>query len=500
MTIFILLVFVILTAIRLLRWLGIVQQKEYRLDRLKAFAFTDEGIKELFRLMPHKNDFSRTGLKRPVITPKIVVIAVITSLLIILYLKSIFAVETRLGWNIFHVIIVYIAIPLWIGMAIIPIQLVSAFIVWQELVKAQAKILKVTKYSNGRKTPIIIGITGSYGKTSTKHLLTFLLQDKYSVFTTPFSYNTKYSIARTINKSYVDQEIIILEYGAYTKNEIKELSKWFKPDTAIITGLAPQHLELFGSVENIVTAKAELIKALQPNASVYFFKRDAGAKQIVDEGKSNKEVQVKSVDLHDLDIELEHINQYSGKLSFSHNNKKIETPLIGLQYLAAIMLSLYVCRDLGISVNESLKRLAKFKPNKNFISGYTLKTGSYVIDDGGAANPRGVKAALKLLNDLELSEKTGKKYFVFPGIVDLGSLSNQIHLELALLSKKIGVTVWYVGEQGKRTFEEKVETCVIEKGQIISNLHTTTPNDIILIEGRMPGWFLTEIEKLKTDV
>ena len=111
--------------------------------------------------------------------------------------------------------------------------------------------------------PIVIGITGSYGKTSCKKILEYFLKDTYDVVSTEKNYNTPMGIALTIDKMKGSEEILIAEMGARKTGDISELCKLFPPKHAIITGVCEQHTETFGDVNNISSEKYELAKAVK---------------------------------------------------------------------------------------------------------------------------------------------------------------------------------------------------------------------------------------------
>ena len=122
--------------------------------------------------------------------------------------------------------------------------------------------------------PLVIGITGSYGKTSTKYLLEHLLAGHRRVLKTPLSYNTMMGVCRVINENLAaDTEVFIAEMGAYRQGDIKELSDFVHPTIGILTAIGPQHLERFKTIDNIQATKYELIEAL-PASGVAIFNND----------------------------------------------------------------------------------------------------------------------------------------------------------------------------------------------------------------------------------
>ncbi|MEK9170803.1 MAG: Mur ligase family protein, partial [Patescibacteria group bacterium] len=123
--------------------------------------------------------------------------------------------------------------------------LLKNLLVW----RARRKLNKVENLA-------IIGITGSYGKTTTKDALAHILMPKYRLLKTEGNYNTLLGVDKTINQYLKpDHELFIVEMAAYQVGDIKALAKFLKPKIGIITAIGPMHLERFSSMENILKTK-----------------------------------------------------------------------------------------------------------------------------------------------------------------------------------------------------------------------------------------------------
>jgi len=465
--------------IRFLRSLAWFQQKEYRLDRVVLFLRSKEGVGEVLRLIPKKSDFSRVGLKRPKLTPRALLTAFLSLALLFLFTALVWA----RGWWVVILAILgfYIFLPLMIFITTLPIEIAKWLITLYWLNKASLIIKK--------HQPLIIGITGSYGKTSSKLMLAKVLASKYSVFTTPSSFNTKYSVSREICKNYHGQKLAVIEYGAYTMGEIATLAKYFPPQIAVLTGLTSQHLGLFGSLDNIVKAKGELVKALPTCGKVFVNAMDVGADRIFITGKSlhsegNSLLRV-SYGL-DEDRAVAFSLADDGWLKIDCLGKTWQTNLVGFQYQAQVLLCLKLGSEFGLPKEKTLQELVDFQPGKNFIRSYQLKTGVRVIDDGGSSNPVGFKAALDLVSKI----KAERKILVTAGIVDLGQASREIHDQLARQTQLSMTEVWYLGQVGRQEFKKTLGERLIGDQTIIKERLTKLNNhDLLLVEGRMPGWF-----------
>lgn len=131
------------------------------------------------------------------------------------------------------------------------------------------KYLRAAKKSLAQSGVKVVAITGSYGKTSTKNILYAMLSKKYRVLATPRSHNTPIGIALSVNGNDLrGYDIFIAEMGARNVGDIAELCGICPPDYSLITGICPQHLESFGSMENIVKAKGEILAATKRKAFI----------------------------------------------------------------------------------------------------------------------------------------------------------------------------------------------------------------------------------------
>ena len=125
-----------------------------------------------------------------------------------------------------------------------------------------------------------IGITGSFGKTSVKNILTGILSQKYRVLSTPGSYNTPLGISLTVKKLDATHDIFIAEMGARHVGDISDLAAIVKPQYAVLTGVNTQHLESFGSEEKILETKFELFEGLSPDGVGFFSADNAGSLEL----------------------------------------------------------------------------------------------------------------------------------------------------------------------------------------------------------------------------
>ncbi len=288
----------------------------------------------------------------------------------------------------------------------------------------------------------VVGITGSYGKTSVKHILAEILSKKYRVLATPRSHNTPLGLALTINNNDLNEyDILIAEMGARHVGDIAELCRICPPEIAVITGICPQHLESFGTVENIVSAKGEILQscktAVIAEDCIKLF-TDYTCEKLTAAEVSGVESSAEGCSFT-LGINGEKVNAH--------------TKLLGEHSAYNIALAAQVASLLGMKAAD----IAAAIPQIDYIEHrlQLIKSGGIsVLDDGYNSNVRGAAAAISALKKFG-----GKKIVVTPGLVELGVLEKSENY--ALGGELVGLDfVILVGER----LIEPVKQGYLEKG------------------------------------
>lgn len=286
---------------------------------------------------------------------------------------------------------------------------------------------KIKTLKSGGMT--VVGITGSYGKTSTKMILYNILKDNIKTYTSPESFNTPMGLSKVINNELNDSyKVFIAEMGARYVNEIEELAELVYPDIGVLTNIGPCHLETFGSQENIIKTKFELADALRDNG---YLVANIDNDFIFNELKSRRQV-ADTISITDRDATLNaHIlscdeNGTLFNIDFPEGTMEARTPLLGEHNIINILLAILVAKKLGISNENILKAIEKLPQVEHRLNVIKNPNGLIVIDDAFNSNPDGARAALKVLN----SFKSGKKVIVTPGMVELGELMDEENFKL----------------------------------------------------------------------
>jgi UDP-N-acetylmuramoyl-tripeptide--D-alanyl-D-alanine ligase len=304
------------------------------------------------------------------------------------------------------------------------------------------------KFKNFNSRTAVIGITGSWGKTTTKEVLNELLKDNYKIVLTPENQNTLLAIAKQILKLPSDTEIFICEMGAYYPGDIKKVCNLVHPKIGILTAVGPMHMERFGSLENILKTKMELIENL-PQNGMAFVSQDL-EKQI-------KGFKVPS-SLAYFDSSKSLYSEI-GKI-FNLNSTKIESVLA--------------------NIGSPQHRQEIIKAN-----------GLIIIDDTYNSNPAGFKRALEKLKNT----KSSLKILVTPGMIELGPLQNELNFETGKLAAAICDHIIVVGKTNQESLESGVKSAKTKtKLHLVSTLtdaqillpQITKPESAILFENDLP--------------
>ncbi len=306
----------------------------------------------------------------------------------------------------------------------------------------------------------VVGITGSYGKTSTKNFLNTILSEKYNVLATPKSLNTFNGLMITVNNSLTKfEDVFIAEMGAYVKGEINGLCELVNPKYGIITKIGTAHLETFGSEENIQSGKMELIEYL-PKDGIGVLNRD-DEKQVSYKIKNKNHCKILwiGIDTKDpVDVRASKIKVdqegTSFTVEFKGDKKKYEfkTRLLGKHNVYNILAGLALGYAFDIPVDHLQRGVNKLKPVEHRLSMKTFPNFIF-IDDAYNSNPEGSKRALEVLGMMD-----GTKVVVTPGMIELGDKEEYYNKEFGKEIADVADKVILVGQKQTKPILEGLKS------------------------------------------
>lgn len=455
--------------------LYLLQQEQYYTGRFFSQVFSN----------PFKRNWqSRQAL---IITLKIRVLIVISLIIFVGVIIGVYAITSSAVVSIIVGVALCVCIPIIIGLAnliLFPLDYISKKLLFK---KARKKI-------DSLKNTNIIGITGSFGKSTTRHIITELLTHQYTVLTPPKNYNVDVSVARFILDITEPPDYLVLEMGMYYKGDIQKLCTIAPPDIAIITGIGTQHIERLGSLQAIAEAKSEIITYAKPHATIVL--SDA----IEDKAFLLSKTQSRTVvwygtqptsPYHVHDIRHEHLLSVS-TITHEDTQHTITSHFLGTHNMTNIAGALAVADLCNIPLEKSTTWLRDIQPLERRMNIQTVND-MVVINDSYNINPQSARLALETAVDIAQKKRL---VVVTGGIPEQGVYSEKentawgallgTHAQLVIVSQsKYAPFV----EAGIHTISPDAATIVrsSDPTHTVSLLKThLRSGDVVLIQNELP--------------
>jgi UDP-N-acetylmuramoyl-tripeptide--D-alanyl-D-alanine ligase len=435
---------------------------------------------------------ARGIMVKPVFTPKVFVLTAISFMTIAAAGGILFVALFDVPVHFFLGLLLFdIFTPAFVSLIVLALQPLAVF--------GRSRIIAGAKKKRALfPRLIVIGITGSYGKTSTKEFLTAILSEKFHVAKTKAHQNSEVGVAQCIlNDLTREHEVFVCEMGAYGKGGITLLAQIAKPQIGIVTGVNEQHFALFGSMENLLSAEGgrELIESLPEkgiavvNWDNHYIKstmqnlNNARAKIIKYSTKTREDVWAENIHVERESVSFLAVAQDGDAAHFLVN-------VLGWQYVPNLLAAAAVAKELGMTMAEIADACKKITPE---LAGMQLKKGANglaIVDSTYSANPDGVIAHLEYLKLWP-----GRRGIIMPCLIELGRMSREVH-------RRIGRKIAEVCDFAIITTQERfgdIQTGAIEAGmektalsfsdnpKIIGNMVKGIfgINDVLLLEGRI---------------
>jgi len=281
--------------------------------------------------------------------------------------------------------------------------------------------------------PVVVAVVGSFGKTSTKHILAQLLQPSVNTLPTRKSFNTLMGVTRVINEDLTpEHRVFIVEMDAYARGEIAAMSDLVHPQVAIITAIGPQHLERFGTIEHIAGAMYEVASALPAGGTLILHTGDQAGAMLAERARAEQRHLIRyalanDAETVDADVVASsiRIDSHGGAFRWRWDaeglDREVTIPLLGRHQVANVSAALAAVRTLGYSIDDAIAAAASLEQVEHRLQLMTSAGPLTVIDDSYNANPVGVHNGLEVLAAMSGSHK----FLVTPGLVELGSVETE---------------------------------------------------------------------------
>lgn len=308
----------------------------------------------------------------------------------------------------------------------------------------------------------VVGITGSYGKTSTKHYLHRILSEHFETLMTPGSYNTTLGVIRTIRELMQPYcEVFICEMGAKQKGDIKEICDLVHPSIGIVTAVGPQHLESFRTIENVQATKFELVDSLGSDGLAVVnddFPMIASRKvdnvECLRYGVTNTEAAFRAVNI-----------AYSPHgTSFTIVGPGVEmaltTRLVGECNVSNLIAAVMTALRLGVPQSKIKAAVERIDAVEHRLSIKRTPAGVTILDDAFNSNPSGAKMALDVLAGMT----QGKRIVVTPGMIELGDRREELNRAFGRQIATSADVAIVVGEYNRQPIVEGIQEAALAPG------------------------------------
>ena len=522
--------FLVLTTLWLIRetkailfWLYLWQLKEYHIGHFLDHFQTEKGKQLIFNkvlglklvfllvffiysvFLPYAllvlyllelakafKDFVQKKLKIPVLTKKTVFLISSGLLVEILVLLLLFLNVKNIYGFAFWLLVFDILTPFIISIIVLLFQPLA-------VLGRNRIIKKAKKKRESFQNLLVIGITGSYGKTSTKEFLTTILSQKYNVLKTLEHQNSEVGISQCIlNDLKSEHEIFIVEMGAYNRGGIKLLCNIAKPKIGILTGINEQHMATFGSLENTICTKFELIESLPIDGIAIFNGNNPYCSELYEKIMIKKRVySLQSLiygsppDLWAHNVKAEKDFVTFRAISKDGDSAEFKVNVLGAHNVLDILGATAVAKELGMTLEEIAEACRRITPQMGAMKLLKGINGLNIIDSTYSANPDGVISALEYLKIWPQ-----KKVIVMPCLIELGKASKEVHKRIG---QKIGevcdLAIITTKDRFKEIQEGASSALFIENPkEIFEKIKSfCREDDVVLLESRLPRELIKEL-------
>lgn len=348
------------------------------------------------------------------------------------------------------------------------------------------------------KAMTVIGITGSYGKTSTKDYLATILSSKFKTIKTEASKNSPIAIAETVLKHLTpDTQVFIVEMGAYKQGEIRVMADMVQPTIGIVTAINAQHQDLFGTIEGTMKAKYELVAGLAGKQIAIFNADNTYVRHMMQWAKRDRKTvwaytkEKQSTIVADKIFMAGNIHADLKGVSFDVTVGKerahVAASVLGEHQVSNILAVMAGAVAAGVPLADAAKAASDIRPFPKTLSLIPGINGSIYINDTFNNNPDAAKVALDVL-----AKTKGRKILVFQPMIELGAYAAESHRAVGRQAAQVCDDVFLTNENydtyflsGAREVSAEYKVRVVSPRQAASFIRQTAKRgDTVLFKGK----------------
>ena len=473
-------IILILFVIKSVDFVYLFQIKEYRFDRFMS-AMREMGIVSTL--------YTRTPrIPAKTIRNATLMLWLLASMgAVILFLSMLSNIWEALGYLIFTPVIALC----WMAVGV-DVTNIAARRKRTRIIHRAKKILEQSKVTR-------VGITGCYGKTTTKEFLAALLSAEAHTAKTIKNWNTDVGVALSIlSELKTDTRYFIAEVGGYTQGEIGSIAQWLKPQFGFFTGMGNQHVDLYGSQQALMDGETELLAQIPPQGIAYI-NADAPELAYVT-SRCHCPVVTYSFSNSHADIYFSNHRVADGKqyanVHYRGTTYQISSCLIGSHILMNLLPCIAFCLDQHIPWEHIAKTIETLKPIPGKLSQHIGPSNSVILNDSANTNVEGCIAAIQTTN----SYPQPKKYMITKGIIELGNQKNESYRRIIEALDKTEIT--FITTDGMfYEVAHHTNNCVVQQNEsdIIAYLkNKIDQHTVITLEGKFTKFFIKQFVNHKT--
>ena len=343
-----------------------------------------------------------------------------------------------------------------------------------------------------RVAPTVVGITGSYGKTSTKWYVCDLVEGTRRVVASPASFNNRLGLARAVNEHLTpDAEVFIAEMGTYGRGEIAEMCSWLPPSIAVLTAIGPVHLQRFKTEQRILEAKSEIVAGADVvvlNVDHPLLATLAGS--VASGGDGPRIWRCGSTEAAtDVRVRTE-----GDEVAILARGERIgavpATKVFGANLACAVAVAL----EVGVAPADISRRSDRITQTEHRQSIGRSAKGFTIIDDTFNSNPAGAARAVEVL--AANGGERARRVVVTPGMIELGPLRRSHNARFAAAAADVADDLVIVGRTNRRSMVEggrdgkATVTLVDTRDEAVEWVRSRLgPGDVVLYENDLPDHY-----------